>query len=122
MIDPIGFGLENFDWLGRWRDTEKNGEPVDATGELPTGERFDGPAELRRALMGRKGEYVRNLTTKVLGYALGRSLEDADQCTIQRIVDALDSDYYRARTLITEVVMSTPFRYRQTGNSGKLPA
>jgi len=72
--------------------------------------------------MGRKGEYVRNLTTKVLGYALGRSLEDADQCTIQRIVDALDSGYYRARTLITEVVMSTPFRYRQTGNSGKLPA
>ena len=122
VIDPIGFGLENFDWLGRWRDTEKNGEPVDATGELPTGERFDGPAELRRALMGRKGEYVRNLTTKVLGYALGRSLEDADQCTIQRIVDALDSGYYRARTLITEVVMSTPFRYRQTGNSGKLPA
>lgn len=119
VIDPIGFGLENFDWLGRWRNTEKNGEPVDATGELPTGERFEGPAELRRALMGRKDEYVRNVTTKVLGYALGRTLEDADQCTIQRIVDKLEKDDYQARTLMTEVVMSTPFRYRQTGKSGE---
>ncbi len=110
IIDPIGFALENFDWLGRWRDAE-NGKPVDAKGEMPSGESFDGPAALREVLLTKKDEFLRHLTGKVLGYAVGRSLEDADQCTIQRIVDKLEADGYRARTLVREVVLSTPFRY-----------
>jgi hypothetical protein len=110
LIDPIGFGLENFDWLGRWR-TEDNGKPVDAVGVLPSGERFDGPAELRAVLLGKKDQFVRHLTGKVLGYALGRGLEDADQCTVQRIADGLAEDGYKARDLIERVVLSTPFRY-----------
>ncbi|MCB9383221.1 MAG: DUF1592 domain-containing protein [Bryobacterales bacterium] len=110
MIDPIGFGLENFDWLGRWRDQD-NGKPIDAAGVLPSGERFDGPAELRRVLLRKKDEFIRHLTGKTLGYALGRGLEDGDHCTVQRIADGLAEDGYRARTLIESVVLSTPFRY-----------
>ncbi|MBK9171188.1 MAG: DUF1592 domain-containing protein [Bryobacterales bacterium] len=113
LMDPIGFGLENFDWLGRWRETE-NGQPLDASGELPTGERFTGPIELREALMARKGEFLRHVTSKVLGYALGRGLQDADQCTVQRIVEAVERDGYRARTLMREVVLSLPFRHAQS--------
>jgi len=82
-MDSIGFGLENFDWMGRWRDKETNGQPVDATGALPSGEKFSGPVELRNALLGKKDDFVRHLTAKVLGYALGRGLQDGDQCTGQ---------------------------------------
>ncbi|MEZ5391752.1 MAG: DUF1588 domain-containing protein [Bryobacterales bacterium] len=110
LIDPIGFGLENFDWLGRWREQD-NGKPIDAAGVLPSGERFDGPAELRQVLLGKKDEFIRHLTGKTLGYALGRGLDDGDHCTVQRIADALAEDGYRARTLIENVVLSTPFRY-----------
>ncbi len=112
MIDPLGFGLENFDWLGRWRN-EDNGQPVDAAGVMPTGEKFDGPAELREVLLGRQDEFVRHLTGKVLGYALGRSLLDADQCLVQQLADGLADDGFKTRTLIREVVLSKPFRYNQ---------
>jgi hypothetical protein len=117
LMDPIGFGLENFDWLGRWRDKEENGQPLDTTGSLPSGETFHGPVELRQALMRHKDEFLRNLTGKLLGYALGRSLQDADQCTIQRLVEAGAKDNYRARTMIRELVLSVPFRNSQ----GQLP-
>src|SRR5262249_13924305 len=91
VMDPIGFGLENFDWMGRWRDTE-NGKPVDATGETPQGDKFSGPVELRQVLLRHKEEFIRNLTAKVLGYALGRSLQEDDQCTVQTIADAVAKD------------------------------
>ncbi len=115
LMDPIGFGLENFDWMGRWRNEEKDGKPIDATGELPSGETFDGPVELRQTLLVKKGDFTRQLTGKVLGYALGRSLQDGDSCTIQQIVDRVASDDYHARTLIREVVLSLPFRNTQGG-------
>jgi hypothetical protein len=113
MIDPIGFGLENFDWMGRWRDTEKD-KPVDATGVMPSGDKFNGPVELRQIMLKRKDEFVRNVTQKVLGYALGRSLQDGDQCTVQKIMSAIEKDHYGTRTLIREVVLSVPFRESQT--------
>lgn len=111
MIDPLGFGLENFDWLGRWREREA-GQPVDASGKLPSGETFNGPVELRNVLLSKKDELARTIAAKTLGYALGRSLGDADQCTIQHLVDKIGKDGYRARTLVREVVLSAPFRYR----------
>ena len=114
LIDPIGFGLENFDWLGRWRDQE-NGVPVDAAGVMPSGEKFNGPVELRQVILARKQEFLRNLTSKVLGYALSRPLHDADACTIQQITSAVEKDGYRARTLLREVVLSAPFRNTQAG-------
>jgi mono/diheme cytochrome c family protein len=115
VMDPIGFALENFDWMGRWRDKEDNGQPVDASGVLPSGEAFNGPVELRKLLLARKDEFVRHLTSKVLGYALGRSLDDADHCTVQKIADSLQADNYGGRTLIREVVLSLPFRYYNGG-------
>ena len=115
LMDPIGFGMENFDWMGRWRDQDADGKPIDATGELPSGEKFSGPVELRQALLSRKQDFIGNLTGRVLGYALGRSLQDGDSCTVQRIVETLEKDEYRARTLIREVVLSVPFRNTQGG-------
>ena len=115
VMDPIGFGLDNFDWLGRWRDKEPNGQPVDAKGKTPSGETFDGPVELRQVLLKHKDEFLRTVTGKVLGYALGRSLEDGDHCTVQRLTDKLAKDDYRARTLIREIVLSVPFRNSQGG-------
>jgi hypothetical protein len=70
---------------------------------------------LRQLLLNRKDDFIRTLTGKVLGYALGRSLEDGDQCTIQKLVDTLAKDDFKARTLIREVVLSTPFRNVQGG-------
>lgn len=114
LIDPMGFALENFDWLGRWRDTDA-GQPIDAAGVLPTGEKFSGPAEMRAALLAKKDEFLRRVTGKLLGYALGRSLEDADHCTTQRLTERMEKDNYRARSLVREIVLSTPFRYRSPG-------
>lgn len=114
LMDPIGFGLENFDWMGRWREVDLHGKPIDASGTLPSGESFNGPLELRKVLMNRKDDFVYHLTGKVLGYALGRSLQDGDQCTIQRISEALKQENYSARILIREIVLSTPFRNSQS--------
>jgi hypothetical protein len=115
LMDPIGFAMENFDWMGRWREAESNGKPLDTTGSLPAGDSFHGPVELRQALLNHKEEFLRNLTGKVLGYALGRGLQDGDSCTVQHLVDTIARDSYRARTLIREVVLSVPFRNTQAG-------
>jgi hypothetical protein len=120
MIDPIGFGLENFDSMGRWRDTDKN-KPVDASGVMPNGDKFNGPVELRQIILKRKDEFIRNVTQKVLGYALGRSLQDGDQCTVQKIMAAIGKDHYGTRTLIQEIVLSVPFRDSQTFPNAGLP-
>lgn len=113
LMDPIGLGLENFDWMGRWRDTESDGTPVDASGALPGGAKFNGPVELRAVLLQRKEEFTRQVASKLLGYALGRGLQDGDQCTVQRLMDAMEKNGYRSRTLIRDIVMSTPFRNTQ---------
>ena len=121
-MDPLGFGLENYDPVGRWR-TELAGEPVDASGVMTTGETFKGPAELKKVLLGRKDEFVRNLTEKMLAYALGRGLEYYDQPTVKEIDDALAKNDYKASTLVLEISKSYPFRYRRnatpTGDGGK---
>jgi hypothetical protein len=115
LMDPIGFALENFDWMGRWRETESNGKPLDTTGSLSSGDSFHGPVELRQALLNHKDEFLRNLAGKVFGYALGRGLQDGDSCTVQRLVDTVAKDGYRARTLVREIVLSVPFRNSQAG-------
>ena len=110
-IDPIGFGLENYDVLGRWR-TEDAGKPIDAKGELPDGTAFDGPDQLRAVLLGKKDLFIRHLTTKMLGYALGRGLTLEDSCTVDGIVADLQKNDYRAHILIQGIVLSIPFRYQ----------
>lgn len=121
LMDPIGFGLENFDWMGRWRDQDTDGRAIDASGALPSGEAFRGPVELRHVLLQRKDDFVRHLAGKVLGFALGRSLQDGDHCTVQRLVETLAKDGYRARTLLREVVLSVPFRQTQGGAAMSAP-
>ncbi|HEY3841272.1 MAG TPA: DUF1592 domain-containing protein [Bryobacteraceae bacterium] len=116
LMDPIGFALENFDWMGRWREKESNGQALDTSGELPSGEKFKGPVELREMLLKRKDDFLRHLTGKVLGYALGRGLQDGDSCTVQHLVDDLAKNNYQARTLITDIILSVPFRNTQGGN------
>jgi hypothetical protein len=109
-IDPMGFALENYDVLGRWR-SEEAGKPIDSAGQLPDGKTFNGPAELKAVLMERKELFLRNLTAKVLAFALGRGLILEDYCTVDRIVAQLAKEDYKAQTLIREVVHSVPFRY-----------
>lgn len=110
-MDPIGFGLENFDPIGRWRDTQA-GLPIDTSGVLPSGEAFSGPAELKALLLLRKDQFATNLSRKMLGYALGRSLTRHDTCVINDSMEALKADEYRASNLVTEIVLSYPFRHR----------
>ncbi len=110
-IDPLGFALENYDVIGRWRD-EDGGKPVDNSGELVDGTSFHGPDELKTALLERKDQFIRNLTSKMLGYALGRGLTLEDSCTVDAIVARLRESDYRARTLIEEIALSMPFRFQ----------
>jgi hypothetical protein len=86
---------------------------VDASGELPSGQKFTTAQELRAALLANKNEFITNLTARMLGYALGRSLQDGDDCTVQRIVQKLEQDGYRTRTLLHAIVLSVPFRNTQ---------
>jgi hypothetical protein len=108
-IDPIGFAMENFDEIGRWRDNDEGG-PIDAVAELPGGVQLDGLAGLKQHLLTEKQTFVRNLTRKMLGYALGRSLQPSDLCTVELIVKRLEENDYRAQELVLGIVMSEPFR------------
>jgi hypothetical protein len=110
-IDPLGFALENYDAIGRWR-TEDAGKPIDSSGELPDGTKIDGPRQLRAVLLDRKELFVRNLTNKLLGYALGRGLTLKDSCTVDDIMAQLKQNDFSAQTLIEAIVMSMPFRYQ----------
>jgi hypothetical protein len=108
-IDPLGFALENYDALGQWR-TEEAGSPLDNTGELPDGTRFQGPEQLKAILMTRKDLFVRNLTARMLGFALGRGLTASDFCAVDQIAAQLKDNGYRSRTLIEGIVMNPVFR------------
>lgn len=117
-IDPLGFALENYDVLGRWRD-EEGGQPVDNAGELPDGVRFHGPAGLKKVLLERKDAFVRNLAAKMLGYALGRGLTLTDACAVEQIVEQVRASDYRAQALIDGIVGSIPFRMQAPSTSRK---
>ena len=115
-LDPLGFGLENFDGIGRWR-TEVGGKPVDASGTLPGGQTFSSPAELKKVLLARKADFVRSLTEKLLGYSLGRGTEYYDQPAIAEITGLLEKDGFKSSTLVVGIVKSYPFRYRRNATS-----
>ncbi len=110
-MDPLGFALENFNGIGKWRTSEARFS-IDATGLLPDGTKFDGPAEFRKALLGQRDEFVNTVAEKLLTYALGRGLEYYDMPAIRKITrDAAPSDY-RWSSLILGIVKSTPFQMR----------
>ena len=114
ILDPIGFGLENFDAIGRWRDQDDNGQPIDASGELPGGSRFSSPQELKAMIAGRLDDFSRNLVEKLLAYALCRRLEGYDEIVVDDLMQEIAQDGYRMQTLITAVVTSYPFTHRRT--------
>ena len=113
VLDPIGFGLENFDAIGRWRDNDDSGGPIDAAGELPDGKRFASPKELKALVAGRKDALARNLTEKLLAYALCRQLEGYDEIVVDHILETVARDDHRIQTVITEIVVSYPFLNRR---------
>ena len=109
ILDPIGFGLENFDAIGRWREQDDSGGAIDAAGELPGGKRFSSPKELKVIIAARKAELARNLTEKLLAYALCRQLEGYDEIVVDHLMETIAKDDCRIQTLISEVVSSYPF-------------
>ena len=115
VLDPIGFGLENFDAIGRWREKNDEGLPIDSAGQLPGGETFSTPAELKSLLGQREADLARNLTERLMAYALGRQLEGFDEIVIDQLMEKIAEDDYRVRTIITEVVASYLFTHRRVG-------
>jgi len=116
ILDPIGFGLENFDAIGRWRDQDDTGGAIDAAGELPGGKRFSSPKELKVIIAARQEELARNLTVKLLAYALCRQLEGYDEIVVDRLMETIAKDGYRLQSLITAIVTSYPFTQRRVQN------
>ncbi len=113
MMDPAGFALENFDGIGRWRDTE-GGATIDASGVLPDGEEFQGPAELRQVLLAKRQQFVVAFTEKLLTYALGRGLEHYDAPTVRKIIRETTPEDYRWSSIILSMIRSAPFQMRRT--------
>ncbi len=112
QMDTVGFAFENFDAIGRFRAKDLEG-PIDPAGELPDGSKFQGPAELKEILKGKKELVARNVTEKLLTYALGRGLEYYDERTIRRIVADMGRADYKFSSLVLGIVNSDPFRLRR---------
>lgn len=111
-IDPLGFGLENFDAIGAWRTTD-SGQPIDNSGTLPDGRSFSGVAELKKTLMDLKDDFARCLAQKMLTYGLGRGLEPYDAPVVDAIVINVARDEYRFSELVYEIVRCLPFQKRR---------
>ena len=112
-MDPIGFSLENYDVVGKWR-REFAGQPIDASGLLPDGNTFDGPDGLQGLLLERPDDLVGTITEKLMRFALGRSLEYYDMPEVRAVVRAASVENYRWSSIILGVVESTPFQMRRT--------
>jgi PAS domain-containing protein len=111
-MDQLGFGLENFDAIGRWRD--KDGKlAIDASGELPGGHKFAGPGQLASVLKARREEFARCLAERMLTFALGRGLESYDRCAVDTIVEGVEKKDYRFSALVVEIASSAPFCKRR---------
>jgi hypothetical protein len=120
-MDPLGFALENFDALGKWR-TESDGAPIDASASLPDGTRFNGVAGLRALLGSHKEDFVRTLTGKLMAYAVGRGIEYTDLPSIRKIArDAAQNDY-RWSSIVLGIVNSPSFSMGIVGSPREQPA
>ena len=113
MLDPIGFGLENFDAIGRWREKNNEGLAIDSAGKLPNGNFFSTPAELKGLLARREADLARNLTERLMSYALGRQLEGYDDVVIDQLMVKIAKTQYRVRAIVTEVITSYLFTHRR---------
>ncbi len=112
VMDELGFGLENFDAVGRYRETD-GGTPLDVNGELPDGAKFTGSTALAGVLKQKRTEFARSISDRLLTYALGRGLEYYDRCTVRRIADQLEAGDFRFSALVAGIVRSEAFRMRR---------
>jgi hypothetical protein len=117
-MDPIGFAMENFDGIGRWR-TRDGEHPIDATGEFLDGEPFDGMDELKQALLRHPKQFVSTVAERLLMYAIGRNVQYFDQPAVRTIVRAAEGSDYTFESLVLGVVESTPFQMRQVEPSAE---
>ena len=111
-MDPLGFALENFDAVGRWRSKGEDGARIDASGVLPDGAKVEGPARLREALLGSPDQFASTLAEKLLTFALGRGLDYNDAPAVRRIVAQAAARDYRFSSIVSGIVQSTPFQMK----------
>ena len=111
-MDPIGFAMENFDAVGRWRDRDADSK-IDTSGVFPDGVKFDGMAGLKAALLSHPEEFVSTVTGKLLMFAIGRNVQYFDQPAIRAIVKKSAGDNYKFASLVQGVVKSVPFQMRE---------
>lgn len=111
-MDPLGFALENYDAIGKWR-TQDGKFPVDSSGTLPDGKTFDGPVAMREVLSGRMNDFARCLVEKMMIYSLGRGITLADRRTVEQIENKWAVNGFKFQTLIYEVAHSAPFQSRR---------
>ena len=109
MMDPIGFALENFDGVGKWRTTEA-GQKLDVAGALVDGSKIDGVVSLREGLLRYSPQFVRTVTEKLLTYALGRGVEYDDMPTVRTIVREAAKNDFKLSAIVLEIVKSAPFQ------------
>jgi hypothetical protein len=116
MMDPIGFAMENFDGIGKWRTTE-SGQKVDAAGVLVDGTRIASVTDLRQALVRYSPQFLRTLTEKLMTYGLGRGVESGDMPVVRAIVHDAERNQYRFSSLIMGIVKSDPFQMNRKPDS-----
>ncbi|HEV7715446.1 MAG TPA: DUF1592 domain-containing protein, partial [Steroidobacteraceae bacterium] len=122
VMDPLGFALENFDAVGKWRDKDRlAGVTIDSSGELPDGTHINGPDDLRTALLKNPDQFVQTLTEKLLTYALGRTVEYQDMPTVRAIVRASAQDDYRFSSIVMNIINSEPFEMRKVPKDDNAP-
>jgi hypothetical protein len=112
LMDPLGFGLESFDAVGRWRSVSEGALPIDSAGTLPDGSKFNGPAELSDSLAKNPERFASVVVEKLMTYALGRGIEHTDQPAVRRVVEESAPTNYSIATLIVGVIKSAPFQMR----------
>jgi hypothetical protein len=113
LMDPIGFALEKFDAIGRYREFDENFEPIDSSGVYPDGTRIDGPVGLRQVLVNHSTRFYTNVTKKLLTYALGRGVEYYDAPAVRGILREAAPTDYRFASIILGIVKSAPFQMRR---------
>jgi hypothetical protein len=113
LMDPVGFAMENYDAVGRRRDVV-DGKPVDASGGLPDGSKFEGVAGLEQAILRHPDAFASTFSEKLMTYALGRGTEPFDGPAIRKVVTEAEKNDYRFSSFILGIVNSTPFTYRRT--------
>jgi hypothetical protein len=111
-MDPLGFALENYDAIGKWR-TQDGKFPVDASGAFPNGKSFIGHKDMKELLKQNLREFAGGLAEKMLTYSLGRGVESYDRPAIRELVRKMEEDDFRFQTLITGIVRSVPFQQRR---------